>query len=194
VRQQKSVQKPEQSLLLVSRGTGASSELLSLGAAVLVLVAKSAARAVADVALSLSADDEGRHVDELLADSDVALEDKNTGVVDGAGELVLEDDGLETTLKEVLGLEGKDIIELVLVLGQNTETVETAEHCTTLEHTALVIAVKSEKETCTLAELGQSVVHTVNLTLATETVDTAETELTVETLRLVGALGSTEGG
>ena len=146
------------------------------------------------MALSLSANDEGRDVDELLANSDVTLEDKDTGVVDGAGKLVLEDDGLETTLKEVLGLEGKDIIELVLVLGENTEAVKTTEHRTTLEHTALIIAVKSKKETCTLAELGQSVVHTVHLTLAAETVDAAETELTVKTLRLVGALGSAEGG
>ena len=150
--------------------------------------------AVADVALSLSADKIGRNVDELLADGDVTLEDEDTGVVDGAGELVLEDDGLETTLKEVLGLEGKDIIELVLVLGENAETVETTEHCTALEHTTLVVTVKSKKETCTLAELGQGVVDTINLTLATETIDTAETELTVETLGLIRTLRSTEGG
>ena len=45
--------------------------------------------------LGVETDDERRNVDDLLADSDVALSDENTGVVDGLGETELVDLGLE---------------------------------------------------------------------------------------------------
>jgi len=140
-------------------------------------VDKRAVEGVVDVALAVTTDKEGRNVNELLAHTDVTLEDQHTGVVDGASKLGLEHDGLETTLKEILMLKSKNVIELVLVLRENTHLVETTKHCTTLKHTALVILIKSQKETSTLAELGESVVHTVHLTLAAETVDTAQTKL-----------------
>jgi len=140
-------------------------------------VDKRAVEGVVDVALTVTTDEEGRNVHELLANTDVTLKDQDTSVMDGASELGLEDDGLETTLKEVLVLKSKNVIELVLVLRENAHLVKATKHCTTLEHTTLVVLFKSQKETSTLAELGESVVHTVHLTLAAETVDTAQTKL-----------------
>jgi len=147
-------------------------------------VEERASEGVVDMALAVTTDKERRDVDELLAYTDVTLEDQHTGVVDGASKLGLENDGLETTLKEVLVLQSKNVIELVLVLRKNAHLVKTTKHCTTLKHTALVVLFKGQKETCTLAKLRKSVVHTIHLTLAAKTVDTAETKLRVETLLL----------
>jgi len=164
--------------------------LLSLGCSLLSLDATHAAvderavEGVVDMALAVTTDKEGRNIHELLAYTDVTLEDQHTSVVDGTSKLGLEHDGLETTLKEVLVLKSKNVIELVLVLRENAHLVKTTKHCTTLEHTTLVVLLKSQKETGTLAELGESVVHTIHLTLAAKTIDTAETKLRVETLLL----------
>ena len=48
----------------------------------------------------------------LLSEADVSLSDKDSGVVDGLGESELEDLRLESSLKEVLDLETKDVIKL----------------------------------------------------------------------------------
>jgi len=48
----------------------------------------------------------------LLSDADVSLSDEDSGVVDGLGESELEDLRLESSLKEVLDLETKDVIKL----------------------------------------------------------------------------------
>ena len=44
-----------------------------------------------------------------------------------------------------------------------------------------------------LADLGEHELHTPDLTLVAQTVFTANTQLPVQTLALVGAAGSTEG-
>jgi len=48
----------------------------------------------------------------LLSDADVSLSDEDSGVVDGLGESELEDLRLESSLKEILDLETKDVIKL----------------------------------------------------------------------------------
>lgn len=83
--------------------------------------------------LRVSADEERGNVDDLLSDSDVSLSDQNTSVVDRLGVTELEDDGLETSLHEVLNLEGEDKIELVLVLGEDTVTVKSSHQSASLE-------------------------------------------------------------
>lgn len=100
-----------------------------------------------DVLLGVETDDEGRNVDNLLADADVALTDEDTGVVDGLGEAELVDEGLEAALKEVLDLEGKDVIELHAGLVEDTDAHETANQGVTLEEALGVLLVKGEKLT-----------------------------------------------
>lgn len=100
-----------------------------------------------DVLLGVQADHEGGHVDDLLADTDVALADEDTGVVDGLGEAKLVDAGLETTLKEILDLKGKDVIELHAGLVEDTDTHETANQGVTLEEALGVLLVESEQLT-----------------------------------------------
>jgi hypothetical protein len=57
---------------------------------------------------------------------DMSLLDENTGVVDGLGETELVDAGLQTTLQEILDLEGQDVIELHAGLVEHTDTNKTA--------------------------------------------------------------------
>lgn len=88
-----------------------------------------------NVLLALSADNERRHVHNLLADAmegvrkkqnknknnkpsnllpNVPTTNQNTSMVDRTSKSLLQNLGLETTLKHVLDLETKDVIELVL--------------------------------------------------------------------------------
>lgn len=97
--------------------------------------------------LRVEADDKRRHVDDLLADTDVALADEDTGVVDGLGKAKLVDASLETTLQEVLNLQGKDVIELHAALVKDTDTDQTANERIALEETLGVLLVKSEELT-----------------------------------------------
>jgi hypothetical protein len=100
-----------------------------------------------DVLLGVETDHEGRNVDNLLADTDVALADEDTGVVDGLGKTELVDTGLETTLKEILDLQGKNVIELHARLVEDTDTHETANQGVSFEETLGVLLVEGEQLT-----------------------------------------------
>jgi hypothetical protein len=58
--------------------------------------------------LGLDSDNERGNVDNLLSNPDVPLSDEDSGVVDRLGKPRLEDLSLESSLHEVLGLEGKE--------------------------------------------------------------------------------------
>lgn len=105
-----------------------------------------------DVLLGVETDHERGDVDDLLADTDVALADQDTGVVDRLGETELVDTGLETTLKEILDLEGQDVIELHAALIEHTDTDETANQGVSLEQTLGVLLVEGEQLTVKLLE------------------------------------------
>ena len=57
----------------------------------------------------------------------MALLDQHTGVMDWLGQAEFEDLGLETTLQEVLNLETKNVIELHLILGEDTDAHKATE-------------------------------------------------------------------
>lgn len=106
-----------------------------------------------DVLLGVETDDEGGHVDDLLANTDVALADEDTGVVDGLGETELVDTSLETTLKEILDLQGEHVIELHAGLVEDTDTHETANQGVAFEETLGVLLVEGEQLTVGLLDL-----------------------------------------
>ena len=68
-----------------------------------------------NVLLAVETDDKRGDVDDLLADTDVALADEHTGVVDRLGEAGLVDLRLEATLEEVLDLERQNVVEPAMV-------------------------------------------------------------------------------
>lgn len=158
------------SLLLVGLGGGFG--LLSQDSALSAGAREGAGGGEGDLLLGVGAHHEGRDVDHLLADADVALVDQHTGVVDGLGEVVLEDDGLESSVEHVSLLEGQHVIELVLGALQNAGVVESVQQAGALEDALGVVLLEHEQLLGSLADLGQSVVHSPDLALA------AETELT----------------
>lgn len=162
------------SLLLVLLGVVTAGTLGGLGA--LALNTAGAATAVGrlegevDVLLRVETDDERGNVDDLLADADVALADEDTGVVDRLGEAELEDLGLETALKEVLGLEGKDVVETHAGVVEDTNADETTDKGVALEETLGVLLVELQEVTSGTTDLGEGELNAPDLTLVAETV------------------------
>ena len=107
---------------LVAIATG----LLSLEAAHLACP-EDGGSAFLDVLLGGNAHHEGGDVDGLLADSDVLLEDKDASVMDGVGEHALLHEGLQSALKELRGGQTEHVIELALVVLQETESHHSAD-------------------------------------------------------------------
>lgn len=68
-------------------------------------------------------------------------------MVDGLGETELVDTGLETTLQEVLDVQGQDVIELHARLVEDTNTDQTANQGITFEETLGVLLVEGEELT-----------------------------------------------
>jgi hypothetical protein len=77
----------------------------------------------------------------------VALLDQDTGVVDRLGKAKLVDAGLETALKEILDVEGQDVIELHAGLIEHTDADQTANQGVTFEQTLGVLLVEGEQLT-----------------------------------------------
>lgn len=97
--------------------------------------------------LRIETDDEGRDIDNLLANADVTLFDQDTGVMDGFGEAELVDTGLKTTLQEILHLQGQDVIELHAGFVQHTHSHETSDEGIAFEESLGVLFVKGKKLT-----------------------------------------------
>lgn len=85
-------------------------------------------------------------------------------MVDGLGETELVDAGLQTTLQEVLGAEGQDVIELHAGLVEHTDTDQTANQGIAFEETLRVPVVEREELTVSplvsfRSELDSNVFH-----------------------------------
>ena len=77
----------------------------------------------------------------------MTLLDQDTGVVDGLGKTELVDASLETTLQEILNLQGQHVIELHAGLIEDTNTDQTANEGIAFEETLGVLLVEGEKLT-----------------------------------------------
>lgn len=128
----------------------------------------------------------------------MTLADQDTGVVDGLGETELVDTGLETTLHEILNLQGQDVIELHAGLVEHTDTDETANEGISFEETLGVLLIESKKLTILISivtnywrvedipssttNLGKGELDTPDLTLVAETVlaDSLQFGVTIE--------------
>jgi hypothetical protein len=109
-----------------------------------------------DMLLGIEADDEGRDVDDLLADADVALLNQDTGVMDGLGKAELVDAGLQAALQKIFDLQGQHVIELHARFVQHTDSYETSNQGIAFEETLGILLVESEKLTVGLGGLSQS--------------------------------------
>lgn len=100
-----------------------------------------------NVFLGVGSHEEGRNVDELLANTNVLLSNQYSGVVDRLGQVKLEHLGLKSALHEVLGGELEDIIERVLILSHNTVSLKAADKGRGLKHALGVLSIKGQKGT-----------------------------------------------
>lgn len=97
--------------------------------------------------LGVETDNEGGNIDDLLADTDVALTNQNTGVVDGLGKTKLVDAGLQAALQEILNLQCQHVIELHARLVEHTDTDKTANQGIAFEESLGVLLVEGKKLT-----------------------------------------------
>ena len=107
---------------------------------------------------------------ELVNIPDVPLADKHTSVVDGLGQAALEDLSLETTLQEVLDLQGQHVIETHAGLIEHTDADETTNKGVTLEKTLGVLVIELQELTGRTTDLGEDETNAPNLALFAETV------------------------
>jgi hypothetical protein len=149
------------------------------------------------VLLGVEADDERRHVDDLLANAvckkrqakyktqnscnapDVSLADKNARVMDGLGEARLEDLRLEAALQEVLDLEREHVIETHARLVKHANTDETTDERIALKETLRVLVVELKQLTRGTANLGENERDTPDLALVAEAVLAGELQMCV---------------
>lgn len=143
--------------------------------------------------LGVQSDGEGGDVDNLLTDGNVSLGDQDSGVVDGSGQTELEDLSLQSSLEEILDSQSQNVIQLHLVLRQNTNTHQTSDQGVTFEQTLGVLLVSGQQVTSSSSDLGQLETNSVDLSLVGETVLTGQLQLSIQTSRLVRALGDSVG-
>ena len=98
----------------------------------------------------VSSNNERRNVDNLLANTDVALADKNSGVVDGLGKVELENLGLQSAFHEDLGGQLQDVIKGVLILSKDTVSLQAADKRRGFEKSLWVLDIQSEQGTGSL--------------------------------------------
>jgi hypothetical protein len=115
----------------------------------------------------------------------VALPDEYTSMVNGFCHAILEDNGLEATLQEVLNSESKNIIELVLALTKETIAVHAAQKSLALKDTARVLLIKGEQLPRSITDAAEGILHTPELTLAPEAILTNKLQLGIKSLLLI---------
>ena len=117
---------------------------------------------------------------------DVTLANEDTGVVDGLGETELIDASLETTLQEILNLQGQDVIEFHAGLVEHTDTDQTANEGVSFKQTLRVLLVHGEKVTvCPVRSSVFSSLRDVSQHIPSSTTNLGEGELNAPHLTLV---------
>jgi len=117
--------------------------------------------------------------EHIINKPDVALPDQDTSMVNGLGHAILEDDGLEAALEEVLNSKGKHVIELVLSLTKETISVHAAEERLTLKDTAWVLLIQGEQLPGCISDSAQGILHAPQLTLAPQPILTNQLQLSI---------------
>jgi hypothetical protein len=86
----------------------------------------------------------------------VSLSDEDTGVVDRLGESELEDLGLETSLQEILSLEGQHVIQSHSAVIEHTDSDQSSDQGVTLEKSLGVLVLELEELSGSTSDLGGS--------------------------------------
>ena len=156
-----------------------------------------------DVLLRVHMNHERGRVHQLASHTNVSLTDQNTGVVHRLRQTQLEHLRLQSAVHQLRRTQLQHVVQLLLLLRHQSQTSHTTDDSSTLEDTARVLLVQRQQLTSSLhhqpphkthlADLGKHQLHSPNLTLAAETVLSANAELLVQTLTLVRATRRVEG-
>ncbi len=123
----------------------------------------------------------------------MALANQNTSMMQRLGQVLLEHKSLKAPAHNIRSLDTQHIIELTLVLIQQTKAGTAAEESLTLEDSLRVLLVESEKVSGGFTHLSQNHLNTPNLTLVLEAELADNLHLTVETLLLERTTRSLRG-
>ena len=96
----------------------------------------------------------------LLPDSDVSLLDQDTCMVDGFCKPKLENLGLKTAFKKVVNFQTKNVIELHLILREDSSLNKATEKCISFKQTFGILFLKSEQISGSSTDLCQGELDT----------------------------------
>lgn len=136
---------------------------------------------------------EGWRVDELGTNTNVALINQDTRVVNGLGQALLVHLGLQTSLQQLLRGQLQDRIQFEFVIRQETETIHATQERGTFKNALGVVRFERQKGARRLAQFGQGKLDAPNLALASQAVFADELELGIQTLLFVRTTWCLEG-
>mmetsp|Transcript_2722 Transcript_2722/g.4622 ORF Transcript_2722/g.4622 Transcript_2722/m.4622 type:complete len:219 (+) Transcript_2722:222-878(+) len=146
-----------------------------------------------DVLLGRDSDHEGGDVDELLSDGDVSLSNHDSGVVHTVGELPLGNEGLQSSLHELVHGKSEDEIELPLVPGEQAELDDSSNESVSLEDSSGVVNLEGEEISGSLSELCEGELDSPDLSLVLKSVSADDLELVHESVLIEGLSRGLEG-
>ena len=136
---------------------------------------------------------EGGDVNELFSNSNMSLSDHDSGVMHGGGQLSLGDQGLESSLHELVDGESENVIELSLVLLEEAELDYSADDGVSFELSSGIIFGKGEKSSGGLSQFGEGKLDSPDFSLVLKAVSSDDSQFVHKSLsieRLSWGLGS----
>jgi hypothetical protein len=124
---------------------------------------------------------------------EVALADEHACVVDGLSQALLEHDGLQAALKEVLRGQGQNVIQLVLRLVQQRVLIHTPHQSLPLEDALGVLLVQGQQSTSSVTDFGQNHLHAPQLSLVAQAILSDQFQLGIQAFLLKRAARPLEG-
>ena len=131
-------------------------------------------------------DHEGWNINDLLSNGDVSLSDKDSGVMDAGSELSLGDKGLESSFHELVNGKTENVIELSLVLLQQTELDNSSNESVTLEDSLGIVLQEGHELSGSLSKLGEGELNSPHFSLVLKSVGTDDLELIDESILIEG--------
>ena len=103
-----------------------------------------------DVLLRIHVNHEGGGVHDLATDANVSLSDQDASVVDRLGKTKLEHLGLKSAVHQLGGAQLQNVVQLLLLLGDQSQTSHAADDGSSLENSAGVLLIEGEEFTSSL--------------------------------------------
>lgn len=104
---------------------------------------------------------------------DVSLSNHDSGVVNGSsGEVVSEDNSLQSSFHELGDSQTQNVIELVFVFVEETHSEASSQESVTFEDSSFIIFGKGQEFSGSLSQSGQSQLDSPDFSLVLQTVFT----------------------